>query len=133
MRRHWRLWKMALRAVLWRTTAEPPVIAPAGLAGWTFATVLLLLALQIPTPNAIFSEYGLGLLVGAVVVSLAAAAPPLPAVHRVSALAAMLLIGVVVLLVTIAGLAIPGRRPRAAACGRGPTPGSRCFSSSRSG
>ena len=114
MRRHWRLWKMALRAVLWRTTAEPPVIAPAGLAGWTFATVLLLLALQIPTPNAIFSEYGLGLLVGAVVVSIGAAALPLPAAHRVSALAAMLLIGVAALLVTIAGLAIINPREASA-------------------
>ena len=106
MRRHWRLWKMALRAVLWRTTAEPPVIGPVGLAGWTLATILLLLALQIPTSNAIFSEYGLGLLAGAVVVSLGAAALPLPPAHRVGALAAMLLIGVAALLVTMAGLAI---------------------------
>jgi len=117
MRRHWQLWKMALRAALWRATADPPAIGPAGLAGWTVATVVLLFALQIPTPDAVFSEYGLGLLVGAVVVSLGAAALALPAEHRVSALAAMLLIGVAALLVTIAGLAIIGPQERSASNG----------------
>jgi hypothetical protein len=107
MRRHWQLWKMASRAALWRAS-DPPVIGPAGLAGWTVATVLLLLALQIPTPDAIFSEYGLGLLVGAVLVSLGAAALALPAAHRVTALAAMLLTGVVVLLATAVAIAIIG-------------------------
>src|SRR5262245_37733957 len=105
MRRHWQLWKMALRAALWRAT-DPPAIGPAGLAGWTVATVLLLLVLQIPTPDGIFSEYGVGLLVGAVLASLGAAALALPAAHRVTALAAMLLVAVMVLLVT--GLAIIG-------------------------
>ena len=117
MRRHWQLWKMALRAALWRATADPPAIGPAGLAGWTVATVVLLFALQIPTPDAVFSEYGLGLLVGAVMVSLGAAALALPAEHRVSALAAMLLIGVAALLVTIAGLAIIGPQERSASRG----------------
>ena len=77
-----------------------------GLAGWTFAAILFLLAIQVPTPNGIFSEYGLGLLVGAVVVSLAAAALALPAASRITALAAMLLVGLAVLLVTIIGLTL---------------------------
>ena len=106
MRRHWRLWKMALRAVLWRATAEPPAIGLRGLAGWTVAAILFLLVIQVPTPDGIFSEYGLGLLVGAVVVSLAAAALALPAASRITALAAMLLVGFAVLLVTIIGLTL---------------------------
>jgi|SoiMethySBSTD1v2_1073268.scaffolds.fasta_scaffold102192_3 hypothetical protein len=106
MRRHWRLWKMALRAAVWRATAEPPAIGLRGLAGWTVAAILFLLVIQVPTPNGIFSEYGLGLLVGAVVVSLAAAALALPAASRITALAAMLLVGLGVLLVTIIGLTL---------------------------
>ena len=83
MRRHWRLsarWRCA--RLLWRATAEPPAIGPAGLAGLdAVATVLLLLAVQIPTPNARFQRIRpRRFSSAAVVVSLwPAAALPLPA------------------------------------------------------
>ena len=84
MRRHWRLWKMALRAVLWRATAEPPAIGLRGLAGWTVAAILFLLVIQVPTPKRSSANTASGFSSAPSSCRSRAAALALPAASRVS-------------------------------------------------
>ena len=91
MRRHWRLVKMALRAAAWRATAEPPAIGLAGLAGWTVLTIACLVATEYWTTGGSFSEYGLGLVLGEVMLSIAMGALALRAENWVAASTAMLI------------------------------------------
>ena len=72
MRRHWRLWKMALRAVLWRATAEPPAIGLRGPCGVDLSRPFCCCSPCRSRRRMRFSaNTASALLVGAVVVSLA--------------------------------------------------------------
>jgi hypothetical protein len=92
MRRHWRLVKMALRAASWRATAVAPAIGLAGLAGWTVLTVLCLVATEYWTTGGSFSEYGLGLVLGEIMLSITIGALALRAENWVAASTALLII-----------------------------------------
>lgn len=91
MRRHWRLVKMALRAAAWRATAAPPAIGLAGLAAWTVLAVVCLVATEYWTTGGSFSEYGLGLVLGEVMLSIGVGALALRAENWVAASTAMLI------------------------------------------
>jgi hypothetical protein len=96
MRRHWRLFGIAVRAALWRATADPPVIGLAGLVGWSVVTLALLVLPQYQAPDSAFTEYGLALTAGALALSLTASALVLPREIRVTACAAMLLAALII-------------------------------------
>lgn len=94
MRRHWRLVVMALRAAMWRATAEPPAIGFPGAAGWTVVAALATVATQY-FAGGTFSEYGLGLTVCWLVLSVGLSALLLRAEQRAPASAAMLIVSTV--------------------------------------
>lgn len=92
MRRHWRLVKMALRASVWRTTVEPPEIGFAGVAFWSVAAAVAIVGTQYLTEGSRFTEYGLGLTLGWLMLSVAVTALMLPASVRGCATAATLIV-----------------------------------------
>ena len=96
MRRHWRLIGMALRAAVWRVTVEPPAMGLAGVAGWTVVAAIPTVAMQYLAGGR-FSEYGLGLTVCWLVLSVGLNALLLRAEHRAPASAAMLIVSTIVL------------------------------------
>jgi hypothetical protein len=114
MRRHWRLVKLTLRSMTWRATAEPPAIGFAGIAGWSVVAAAIIVATQYLTEGGRFSEYGLGLTVGWLVLSTAATALVLPAEQRASATAATLVLSTIAILMICAFLEIdlPDTLPR---------------------
>ena len=97
MRRHWRLVGMALRASVWRASAEPPAIGFAGVAFWSVVTALAIVGMQYREESARFTEYGLGLTVGWLMLSVAVTALMLPARQRASATAATLIVSTLVI------------------------------------
>jgi len=108
MRRHWRLVKMALRASVWRATAEPPAIGLAGLAMWAVAVVVFVAGLDYATPGTRFSEYGLGLTIGELMLSIVATALVLRAENRVAASAALVVTSFIIVAATVAILKVAG-------------------------
>jgi hypothetical protein len=92
MRRHWRLVKMALRAAIWSATAEPPAIGFAGVAFWSVLAAAAIVGVQYLEKSARFTEYGLGLTVGWLMLSVAVIALVLPARLRAAATAAALIV-----------------------------------------
>ena len=95
MRRHWRLVILALRAAVWRATPEPPEIGFAGVAGWTVVAAVVTVIAQYLAGGR-FSEYGLGLTVCWLVLSVGLGALLLRAEHRAPASAAMLVVSTIV-------------------------------------
>jgi hypothetical protein len=96
MRRHWQLVKMALRAATWRATAEPPAIGLPGLAVWVAIEVAVFVAIDY-SPQARFTEYGLGLTIGCLVVVLAAGALVLRPERRIDVCAALTTLSILML------------------------------------
>jgi hypothetical protein len=92
MRRHGRLVKMALRAVFWRATAEPPAVGYAAVAFWSLLAAIAIVGTQYFTEGGSFSEYGLGLTIGLLMLSAAVAALVFPAPQRASATAATIIV-----------------------------------------
>lgn len=108
MRRHWRLVTMALRASVWRASAEPPAIGLAGVAGWSVAAAIAVVVMQYLAGGGSFTEYGLGLTAGWLVISVGVSALVLRAEHRASATAATLAVSLVVVSATCALIELAG-------------------------
>ena len=102
MRRHWRLVTMALRASVWRASAEPPSIGFAGVAFWSVVAVIVTAVTQYLTSGGSFTEYGLGLTAGWLVISVGISALVLRAEHRAAAAAAVIVVSLIVVSTTIA-------------------------------
>jgi hypothetical protein len=98
MRRHWQLIKMALRAAIWRATAAPPAIGLPGLAAWVAIEIAVFAAIDY-TPEARFTEYGLGLTIGYMLLMLAAGALVLRPERRIDVCAALILVSILMLAV----------------------------------
>ncbi len=97
-----RLFAMALRAAIWRRTAEPPVLGLGALIGWVLLTtaVELVVALVNGGTNAQFDIYGLDALIAWRATLLLVGVVFAPAIYRATLLSASLALSALVGIVT---------------------------------
>ncbi len=86
--------KLAVRAAVWRTTADPPLIGLPALLGWVILVVLIRIALQLLAAGSwqAFNPYGLNAAVAWAAIALAVAALFVRPTGRTTALAAMFIL-----------------------------------------
>ena len=72
----WRVLKLAARAAVWRTTADPPLVGLPVLLGFAVLLAAVRIALQLPAaaPWHAFNPYGLNAVVAWIALELAVAA-----------------------------------------------------------
>jgi hypothetical protein len=100
----WRVLKLAARAAIWRTTADPPLVGLPVLLGFVIAAAAARIALQLlaAAPWHAFNPYGLNAVVAWIALELAVAALFIRPAARATALSAMLVLSIVAEIVTAA-------------------------------
>jgi hypothetical protein len=93
----WSIFKLAARAAVWRTTADPPLVGLPTLLGWTLVLAVVRVALQYlaaagASPH--FNPYGLNPLVAWLALELAIAAFFVRPAGRATALSAMFVLSI---------------------------------------
>ena len=100
----WRLLKLAARAAVWRTTAEPPLVGLPVLLGVALVLAAVRLALQLVAAGSwhAFNPYGLNAVIAWIALELAVAALFIRPAGRVTALSAMFIFSILADTVTTA-------------------------------
>ncbi|MGC1776750.1 MAG: C13 family peptidase [Xanthobacteraceae bacterium] len=110
----WQVLKLAARAIVWRTTPDPPLAGLPVLLGFALVTAVVRAALQLlaASPEHGFNPYGLNALVAWIALELAVAALFVRPANRVTALSAMLVLSIVAEVVTTGlSLGVPAVTP----------------------
>jgi hypothetical protein len=93
----WSVFKLAVRAAVWRTTPDPPLVALPVLVGWTVVLAAVRVALQYiaagPAPH--FNPYGLNSVVAWLALALTVAAFFVRPAGRATALAALFILSII--------------------------------------
>jgi hypothetical protein len=113
----WRVLKLAGRAAVWRTTADPPLVGLPVLLGFGVAAAAVRIALQLLAADSwhAFNPYGLNAVVAWIALELAVAALFIYPAGRATALGAMLVLSIVAEIVIAAfQLGLPHFAPAAA-------------------
>ena len=100
----WRVFKLAARAAVWRTTADPPLVELPTLLGFAVLLAAVRIALQLPAAGSWhdFNPYGLNATVAWIALELAVAAFFVRPAVRGSALSAMFVLSIFADLMTAA-------------------------------
>jgi hypothetical protein len=100
----WRVLKFAARAVVWRTTADPPLVGLPVLLGFAVAVAVVRVALQLLVAGSwhAFNPYGLNAVVAWIALELAVAALFVRPAGRATALSALFVLSIVAELATTA-------------------------------
>ena len=100
----WRVFKLAVRAAVWRVTPEPPLVGLEALLVFTILTAVVRLGLELLAAGTwhSFNPYGLNAIVAGLALELAVAALFVRPGARATALSAMLFLSVVAQIVTTA-------------------------------
>jgi hypothetical protein len=100
----WRVFKLAVRAAVWRVTPEPPLVGLEVLLVFTILTAVVRLGLELLAAGTwhSFNPYGLNAIVAGLALELAVAALFVRPGARATALSAMLFLSVVAQIVTTA-------------------------------
>ena len=98
----WQVLRLAARAILWRTTPDPPLVGLPVLLGFAVLTAAIRIALQLLAAGSAqnFNPYGLNAAVAWIALELAVAAFFVRPANRVTALSAMLVLSIVAEVVT---------------------------------
>lgn len=93
----WSVFKLAARAAVWRTTADPPLVGLQALVGWTvvLAAVRVVLQYIVAGPAPHFNPYGLNSVVAWLALALAVAAFFVRPAARATALAALFILSII--------------------------------------
>jgi hypothetical protein len=93
----WQVLKLAARAILWRTTPDPPLAGLPVLLGFALLTAAIRIALQLLAAGSAqdFNPYGLNAVVAWIALEVAVAALFVRPANRVTALSAMLVLSIV--------------------------------------
>ena len=94
----WSVFKLAVRAAVWRTTPDPPLVGLASLLGWALILAAMRVALQFATTAgepSHFNPYGLNAVVAWLAFQLAIAAFFVRPAARPTALAAMFILSII--------------------------------------
>ncbi len=93
----WSVFKLAARAVVWRTTPEPPLVGLPVLIGWTVVLASVRTALQYVAagPGPHFNPYGLNAIVAWLALELAVAAFFVRPAGRATALSALFILSII--------------------------------------
>lgn len=98
----WQVLKLVARAIVWRTTPDPPLAGLPLLLGFALVTAVARIALQLLAAGSAhrFNPYGLNALIAWIALELAIAALFVRPANRVTALSAMLVLSIVADVVT---------------------------------
>src|ERR1700722_8228886 len=94
----WSVFKLAARAAVWRTTADPPLVGLPSLLGWAVTLAVMRVALQFSVTAggpSHFNPYGLNAVVAWLAFQLAIAAFFVRPAARPTALAAMFILSII--------------------------------------